>query len=73
MFKVSKKITETMSNDFLLKLLIDQLAQKFIQQKFACSRSTLETLEKDVKYIQHYSGVSIVNFEYISHLFLVLL
>ena len=49
---------------------------------FTCSRSTTETAEKGVKYVQKYintskgvkyirrrSGVSIVNFEHISHLF----
>ena len=36
------------------------------QLTFTCSKSTIETLEKGVKY------VFIVNFEHISHLFLVL-
>ena len=44
---------------------IDRLAQRFIQQKFTYSKSTIETLEKGVKYIQHHSGVFIVNFGHI--------
>ena len=39
-----------------------------------CSKSAIETREKGVKYFQrHYSGVFIVNFEHISHLFIVFL
>ena len=38
---------------------------------FTCSKSTTETLEKGAKYIP--SGAFNVNFEHISHLFLVFL
>ena len=37
---------------------------------FTCSKSAIETLEEDVKYVQ---SVFIVTFEHISHLFLVFL
>ena len=43
--------------------------------KSACSKPAIETLEKGVKYVQSQwrpSGVFIVNFEHISHVFLVL-
>ena len=42
---------------------------------FTCSKSTMETLERGVKHVQSWrrSGVSIVKFEHISHLFLVFL
>ena len=55
------------------------------QQTFPCSKSIIETLEKGVKYVQNitiktsehcqwrYSGVFIVNFEHISHHFLLFL
>ena len=40
-----------------------------------CSKSTIETLEKGVKYVdfEHHSGVFIVNFQRILHLVLVFL
>ena len=47
--------------------------QTSIQLAFACSKSAIETLEKDVKYIQSYwtyltpfSSVSIANFEQVN-------
>ena len=51
--------------------------QEVTQQTFTCSKSTIETLEKSVKYIQlpiktserrqwHRSGVFIINFKQIS-------
>ena len=47
------------------------------QLVFTCSKSTVETLEKGLKYVQirqcRRFGVFIVNFEHISLLFLVLL
>ena len=46
---------------------------KSTQQTFTCSKSKIETPEKGVKYYQRRSGVFIVNFEDISHLFLVFL
>ena len=46
-----------------------------IQQIFTCSNSTIETLEKDLKFLKSQqwrrSGVFIVNFEYILYIFLV--
>ena len=38
------------------------------QERFTCSRSTVKTLDKGVKYIQN---VLIVNFDHISHIVLV--
>ena len=32
----------------------------------SCSKSTIETLEKDVKYVQSFSSVSIVGFEQVN-------
>ena len=48
------------------------------QQGNTCPKSTIKTLEKGVKYVKEWRlwrryGVFIVNFEYISHLFLVFL
>ena len=55
------------------------------QLKLTCSKSTIETIEKGVKICSeltikiperrhlHRSGVFIINFEHISHLFLVFL
>ena len=47
------------------------------QLVFACSKSTIETVEKDVNYVQrrqgHVSHVFIVDSEHISHLFVVIL
>ena len=44
------------------------------QLTFTCSNSTIETVEKGVKYRQlRRSGVFIINFEHISHLLLSLL
>ena len=40
------------------------------QQTFNCPKSTLKTLEKDVKYVQSRADVLIVSFEHISQLFL---
>ena len=40
------------------------------QLTFTCSMSTIETLEKDVKYVQ--VANIIVNFQHISYLFLLL-
>ena len=51
-------------NNFELKLT------KLTQLTFTCSKSTIATLEKSLKYVQS-SGVFIVNFEHISHLYLV--
>ena len=45
------------------------------QPEFTCSKLTIETLEQVAKYVQignwRRSGVFIINFEHISHLFLV--
>ena len=55
------------------------------EQTFPCSKSTIEALEKGVKYVQNitiktwehrqwrYSGVFIINFEHISQQFLAFL
>ena len=40
------------------------------QQTFNCPKSTLKTLEKDVKYVQSRADVLIVSFEHVSQLFL---
>ena len=43
---------------------------------FTCSKSTIETVEKGIKHVQSHrrrSGNFIVNFEHISHLYLVFL
>ena len=45
---------------------------KYTQLTFTCLKSRTETLEKGVKLVQS-SGVYNVNFEHISHLFLVFL
>ena len=56
--------------------------QLSFQQTFTCSKSTIETFKKGVKNVQNIititerrhqrrSGIFIVNFEHISHLFLV--
>ena len=44
------------------------------QSAITCSKLTIETLERGMKYVQScLSGVFIVNFKYISHLILVFL
>ena len=47
---------------------------KHTELAFTCVKTTIEAQEKGVKYVQRMaSGVFIINFEYISHLFLVFL
>ena len=61
---------------WFLVILENLMLQEVIQLAFTCSNSTIETIEKGVKYIQRQwdrLGVFIVNFEHISHLVLVFL
>ena len=61
---------------WFLVILENLMLQEVTQLAFTCSNSTIETIEKGVKYIQRQwdrLGVFIVNFEHISHLVLVFL
>ena len=71
-------ISESDRNAYCKILLT--LLRLLSQQTFTSSKSTAETLEKDVKYVLNQqkntrttSGILIVNFEHISYFFLVLL
>ena len=66
------------ATDLLLQSL--KISENHTQPAFTCSKSTVETLEQGVKYVQRSqrrwwrrSGVFIVNFGHISHLALVFL
>ena len=63
------------------KQRVDQSMEEKDQETFTCSKWTIESPEKGMKYVQskqqtpeqrkwHYAGVFMVNFEHISHLFL---
>ena len=53
---------------FWLTVDFEQVNVGWAQSSFTCSKLTIKTLEQGVKYVQ---SVFIVNFEYISHLVLI--
>ena len=58
MFKMNNSVTKTLwSDDVVVILLFDfghiQHNEQFTQLTFTCSKSTMETLEKVVKYVQN--------------------
>ena len=85
MFKVNNKDTGATSSSFSIddNRKIMRSFYSNAQETFTCSKSTMETIEKGVKCVPkliieaseqcHEVLVSIVNFEYMSHLFLLLL
>ena len=64
---------ERILKEFVFHLKRRMFFSNSFQLTSTCSKSTLQTLEKGVKYDWCHSDVSIVNFEHIPRLFLVFL